>query len=46
MNNLGPTIRNSSHSNIKIMILDDQRLYLPWYVEQVRNTKIPKLFLK
>ncbi|EFA07058.2 lysosomal acid glucosylceramidase [Tribolium castaneum] len=33
VNNLGPTIRNSTHQNIKIMILDDQRLFLPWFVD-------------
>ncbi|KAG5897309.1 hypothetical protein JTB14_011472 [Gonioctena quinquepunctata] len=29
-NNLGPSIRNSSHSDINIMALDDQRLFLPF----------------
>ncbi|KAJ3647979.1 hypothetical protein Zmor_019820 [Zophobas morio] len=35
--NLGPTIRNSSYSKIKIMMLDDQRLFLPWYPKLVLN---------
>lgn len=29
--NLGPTIRNSSHREIKIIMLDDQRFFLPWF---------------
>ncbi|XP_044265545.1 putative glucosylceramidase 4 [Tribolium madens] len=32
LNNLGPTIRGSIYSNLTIMILDDQRVFLPWYV--------------
>ncbi|EFA05963.2 lysosomal acid glucosylceramidase [Tribolium castaneum] len=33
--NLGPTIRNSAYSDMKIMILDDQRSLLPWYADEV-----------
>ncbi|XP_068893830.1 lysosomal acid glucosylceramidase-like isoform X2 [Tenebrio molitor] len=33
--NLSPTIRNSSHSAIKIITLDDQRFFLPWFVNIV-----------
>lgn len=35
--NLGPTIRNSEYSHLKIMALDDQLLFLPWYIELVRK---------
>lgn len=31
--NLGPTIRNSSYSDLKIIIHDDQRLLLPFLQE-------------
>ncbi|XP_018579333.1 glucosylceramidase-like [Anoplophora glabripennis] len=31
--NLGPTLRNSPYSNITIMALDDQRIFLPWYID-------------
>jgi glucosylceramidase len=34
LNNLGPSIRNSNHSDINIMILDDQRMHLPSFVDQ------------
>jgi glucosylceramidase len=37
--NLGPTIRNSSHSAIKIITLDDQRFFLPWFVNIVFKHK-------
>lgn len=33
--NLGPTIRNSEYSHLKIMALDDQLFFLPWYIELV-----------
>lgn len=29
--NLGPAIRNSSYKEIKIIMLDDQRFFLPWF---------------
>ncbi|KAJ8910784.1 hypothetical protein NQ315_015125 [Exocentrus adspersus] len=32
-NNLGPTLRNSTFSNIAIMAIDDQRFFYPWYVD-------------
>jgi glucosylceramidase len=35
LNNLGPSIRNSNHSAINIMILDDQRMFLPWFLDEV-----------
>ncbi|CAH1363810.1 unnamed protein product, partial [Tenebrio molitor] len=34
LNNLGPSIRNSNHSAINIMILDDQRMFLPWFLDE------------
>ncbi|KAJ3636627.1 hypothetical protein MTP99_000152 [Tenebrio molitor] len=34
LNNLGPSIRNSNHSDINIMILDDQRMFLPWFLDE------------
>lgn len=33
--NLGPTIRYSEFSELKIMTLDDQRFFLPWYIDMV-----------
>lgn len=41
--NLGPTLRNSEYSNLKIMCLDDQRFFLPWYVDTVCKYKIVNL---
>nr|XP_015837066.1 PREDICTED: glucosylceramidase-like [Tribolium castaneum] len=38
-NNLGPTIKNSSFSDVKIIILDDQKPFLPWYVNSVLRDK-------
>lgn len=32
---LGPALHNSSFGNIKLMILDDNRLLLPYWAEQV-----------
>ncbi|KAH0819812.1 hypothetical protein GEV33_002979 [Tenebrio molitor] len=33
--NLGPALRNSKYSDIKLMILDDQKLWLTWYINAV-----------
>lgn len=33
--NLGPTLKKSSSNGTGILMLDDQRLYLPWYVTTV-----------
>ncbi|GLV40112.1 Glucocerebrosidase 1a [Carabus blaptoides fortunei] len=33
--NLGPTIRKSKYKDIKIMVLDDQRFCLPWWLVAV-----------
>ncbi|RZC36652.1 glucosylceramidase-like, partial [Asbolus verrucosus] len=33
LNNLGPAVRNSVHSDINIIILDDQRSYLPSFID-------------
>ncbi|XP_063904865.1 lysosomal acid glucosylceramidase-like isoform X2 [Zophobas morio] len=41
-NNLGPTIRSSNHSDIKIMVLDDQRAYLPWYVVKALTNNVSR----
>lgn len=35
--NLGPTIKNSQYSHLKIMALDDQLFFLPWFIELVRK---------
>ncbi|XP_072384328.1 lysosomal acid glucosylceramidase-like isoform X1 [Diabrotica undecimpunctata] len=34
-NNLGPTIRDSNYSNIKIVTLDDQRIFLPMFIDDM-----------
>lgn len=34
-NNLGPTIANSESNETLILMLDDQRFDLPWYVDDV-----------
>lgn len=38
--NLGPTIRGSKYSDLKIMALDDQVFFLPWFVELVREAEV------
>lgn len=37
VNNLGPSVKNSSSNNTSIMILDDQRIYIPWYIDSVKK---------
>lgn len=32
---LGPMVQSSSHSNVKIIMLDDQRLFLPFWAEKI-----------
>ena len=34
-NHLGPTLQSNGFGNIKIMILDDNRIFLPGWVETV-----------
>ncbi|XP_076653663.1 lysosomal acid glucosylceramidase-like [Halictus rubicundus] len=34
-NNLGPKLAASSRNNTKILLLDDQRIFLPWFIEKV-----------
>ncbi|XP_050498000.1 putative glucosylceramidase 4 isoform X2 [Diabrotica virgifera virgifera] len=34
-NHLGPTIRDSNYSNIKIVTLDDNRIFLPWFIDEM-----------
>ncbi|XP_076620991.1 lysosomal acid glucosylceramidase-like [Colletes latitarsis] len=38
-NNLGPTLAASQHNRTQILVLDDQRLFLPWYVEEIAKNK-------
>jgi hypothetical protein len=35
--NLGPTLQNNGFEEIKILMFDDQRPYLPIWVETVRH---------
>lgn len=35
--NLGPTIRNSTFRDVKILVGDDQRFLFPWYFNLMRN---------
>lgn len=37
--NLGPTLAASSHNDTKILLLDDQRFFLPWFVDEVLENK-------
>lgn len=41
--NLGPTLRNSSYSDVKIFVGDDQRFLFPWYFNLMRSSH-PKAF--
>ncbi|XP_076179010.1 lysosomal acid glucosylceramidase-like [Ptiloglossa arizonensis] len=38
-NNLGPTLNASKHNETLILALDDQRNYLPWYIERMAMNK-------
>ncbi|XP_044265543.1 lysosomal acid glucosylceramidase-like [Tribolium madens] len=44
-NNLGPTIKNESFSDVKIIILDDQKPFLPWYVNSVLRDKATQYYV-
>ncbi|XP_049830163.1 lysosomal acid glucosylceramidase-like [Schistocerca gregaria] len=37
--NLGPSLRASQHSNVKILVLDDQRPYVPWVLDKIMDDK-------
>ena len=32
---LGPTLRNSQHKNVKLITLDDQRIFANWWMDRV-----------
>ena len=38
VDNLGPTLEKNGFGNISIMILDDQRIFLPGWPERVKST--------
>ncbi|XP_043259524.1 lysosomal acid glucosylceramidase-like [Colletes gigas] len=38
-NNLGPTLAASEHNRTQILVLDDQRIFLPWYVEEIAKNE-------
>ncbi|XP_044739379.1 lysosomal acid glucosylceramidase-like [Chrysoperla carnea] len=40
--NLGPIINESQHSNVKIFALDDQRYFLPWWIDIVFESTLTK----
>ncbi|XP_065168603.1 lysosomal acid glucosylceramidase-like [Atheta coriaria] len=40
--NLGPTIRASKYKDLKILMLDDQRFFLPWFPEAVMKNGTEK----
>lgn len=41
--NLGPTIRNSSFNDVKILVGDDQRFLFPWFFRMMKN-RHPKAY--
>lgn len=43
---LGPTLASSEFRHSDIVALDDQRIYLPWYVDQVFDNKKAKRYIK
>ncbi|KAF2880502.1 hypothetical protein ILUMI_25673 [Ignelater luminosus] len=44
--NLGPAIRNSEFSNIEILIMDDSRSSLPWFVDRAFSYKDAKKYIQ
>ncbi|CAG9834260.1 unnamed protein product [Diabrotica balteata] len=42
---LGPTIRQSEYKDLKIMVLDDQRVFLPWFVDAVFSNETIKNYI-
>lgn len=43
--NLGPTLANSEHNDTRIFVLDDQRVGLPWFVENIFKNEIAKNYV-
>ncbi|KAK9892233.1 hypothetical protein WA026_019034 [Henosepilachna vigintioctopunctata] len=43
--NLGPTIRNSEFSDLKLLAIDDQRLYFPGYASKVMENISTRNFI-
>lgn len=43
--NLGPTIRNSKYKDLKIMALDDQRFFLPWWPNMLLKNNLTKNYI-
>lgn len=41
--NLGPTLEQNGFDHIKIMILDDQRLFLPGWPQRVNYFKLKNI---
>ncbi|KAF2900019.1 hypothetical protein ILUMI_06167 [Ignelater luminosus] len=44
--NLGPTIRNSEFSNVELLIMDDFRVNLPWFVDKAFSYKDAKKYIR
>lgn len=43
--NFGPTIRKSKFKDLKILALDDQRFYLPWFIDELFANETTKDFV-
>ncbi|KOC59952.1 Glucosylceramidase, partial [Habropoda laboriosa] len=43
-NNLGPSLANSVHNGTLILALDDQRIELPWSIQQLFQNKIAEMY--
>ncbi|XP_003402889.2 lysosomal acid glucosylceramidase isoform X1 [Bombus terrestris] len=44
-NYAGPTLAASTHNGTKILVLDDQRIELPWFVNKVFKDKTAKKYI-
>lgn len=44
-NNLGPTLANSEYNATHIFVLDDQRLGLPWFVNEIFKNEIARNYV-
>ncbi|KZC06829.1 Glucosylceramidase [Dufourea novaeangliae] len=42
---LGPSLAASEHNNTKILTLDDQRIFLPWFVKHVLSNEQAKKYI-
>lgn len=43
-NNLGPTLQKSQHSSVKVITLDDQRMFINWWIDRIMvDTEAAKL---